>query len=430
MPQAKRSNILSQLVLCFVFTLSFATYMAPNLTVSLQLAPLALFAALVFFKVLGSDSLLIALAGVFETDGLLYLIFLSALMLESSFGSKLNESFQFALLLSGCLLLARVYMTVVSIREVLEAFYWSAILSILIFLPLSFEALIQSIATFSRLIFLNFHPNLLALQLAGYLSVMIWKFMKGGWFTRTLSGLAGFVCIVGILLASSRGAIVGVAAGFVFVFGTVIASSAKHLRKKTINISLLVVTLLIPLVVLASSMDSTRDAYAVLDQVLSLSTPDRGLDSGMSGRVDMWHEALRVFSDGTWLFGHGVRSSDAAYTYPMIDNSYLVILYDMGAVSLILIAWRFVTILIRIARNAFCAVDKDARNLYIACGMFIVVLLVTSIVERSLFAVGNPFSLLAFLFFIAPAKFWDIQSECGMGELMRSQFGNRLVTEM
>ena len=213
MPEAKKkSNILGQIALCLVFTLSFATYMAPNLSVSLQLAPLALFAALVFFKVLWSDSLLTALAGFFETDGLLYLIFLSALMLESSLGSKLNESFQFALLLSSCLLLARVYMAVVSIKEVLEAFYWSALLSILIFLPLSFETLMQSITTFSRLIPLNFHPNLLALQLSGYLCVLIWKFISGGWPTKTLCGLAGLVCIAGILLASSRGAIVGVAA--------------------------------------------------------------------------------------------------------------------------------------------------------------------------------------------------------------------------
>lgn len=430
MPETKKSNILSQVALCLVFTLSFATYMAPNLSVSLQLAPLALFAALVFFKVLWSDSLLAALAGLFESDGLLYLIFLSALMLESSLGSKLNESFQFALLLSGCLLLARVYTAAVSVKEVLEAFYWSAILSILIFLPLSFEALMQSLTTFSRLIPFNFHPNLLALQLAGYLCVMLWKFMLGGWFTRTLSGLAGVVCIVGILLASSRGAIVAVAIGFIFVLVTLIARPAKHLRRRTIKISLLVVTLLAALFVLASNLDSTRDAYAVLDQVLSLSTPDRGLDSGMSGRVDMWHEALRVLSDGTWLLGHGVRSSDAAYTYPMIDNSYLVILYDMGAVPLILIAWRFVSILLRIARNAHREVDRDLRSLYIACGMFLVVLLVTSIVERSLFAVGNPFSLLAFLFFIAPVRFWNMRSEGGMGERCPSQLRDHLIPNM
>ena len=182
----------------------------------------------------------------------------------------------------------------------------------------------------------------------------------------------------------------------------------------------MVVTLLAAFFVLVSNMDSTRDAYAVLDQVLSLSTPDRGLDSGMSGRVDMWHEALRVFSDGTWLLGHGVRSSDAAYTYPMIDNSYLVILYDMGVVPLILIAWRFVSILLRVARNAFRAADKDFRGLYIACGMFLVVLLVTSIVERSLFAVGNPFSLLAFLFFATPTRCLELHGNGSMIHRQRS----------
>jgi O-antigen ligase len=255
--------------------------------------------------------------------------------------------------------------------------------------------------------------------------------MTGRWYLKVLSGLVGFACIIGIVLASSRGALLGVAAGCVFVASSVIARATKQQLKRTIQISLLVVAFLATVFMLVGSIESTRTAYAVFDQVLSLSTPDRGLDSGMSGRVDMWQEALRVFSDGTWLLGHGVRSSDAAYTYPMIDNSYLVILYDMGFVPLILITLRFVTILRRVARNCFRATDKDVRGLYTMCGMFFVVLLVTAIVERSLFAVGNPFSLLAFLFFAAPTQFWDMNSDKNMGHIQPPQLiRNRLAPNM
>jgi hypothetical protein len=129
----------------------------------------------------------------------------------------------------------------------------------------------------------------------------------------------------------------------------------------------------------------------------------------MTGRVDVWKEVLRVVKDGSWLFGHGVRSSDSVWSHdPQIDSSYLVILYDMGVVPLILITWRFVSMLRRTVRNSFRAIDDDQRKLHLVCSMFLVVLLATSIVERSLFAVGNPFSLLAFLFFATPIRSFEL----------------------
>jgi O-antigen ligase len=402
---AKKGSVLNQIVLALVFTLSFIIYFAPALTVSLQLAPLVAFAALVFCKALSADSLITALAGFLEIDGLLYVVFLSVLMLVSSFESSYGEAIQFALLLSICLLLARIYMTLVPIREVLEAFYWSAIVSMLIFLPLSFSTLIQSAMTLERLKAFNFHPNGLALQLSAYICVMIWKVMTGGRFAKIFSGAIASVCIVIIFLTSSRGAIVGVLAGAGFAICIVLANAVKQDRKKTLRSVGMVLALLAAGTVVLQNVESIKEAYEVVDHLLALSTSDRGLDSGMTGRVDIWHEVLRAVSDGSWLFGHGVRSSDAVWSYdPKIDNSYLVILYDMGIVPLSLITWRFVTVLGRTTRNCFGTIDDDEKKLQLACGMFLVVLLVTSIVERSLFAVGNPFSLLAFLFFVTPTR--------------------------
>ena len=415
MPDAKKTDVLNQAVLALVFTLAFAIFFAPELSLPLQLVPLGLFAALVFCKALWSDSLLTALTGFFDTDGLLYVIFLSVLMLGASFESSFEEAFEFALLLSICLVLARIYMTLVPIREVLEAFYWSAILSLLIFVPLTFGMLIQSVATLEKFTAFNFHPNLLALQLAAYLCVMVWKLMTGGWFMKVLSGFVGTVCIIVIFLSSSRGALVGIVAGGGFVIGVVLVDAAKRHQKRTFRVSAIVLALLAVLFAVVQNLESTQEVLATVDKILDLSSPGRGLDSGMTGRVDVWQEVLRVLRDGSWLFGHGVRSSDAVWTYePKIDNSYLVILYDMGVVPLILITWRFVRMLRGATRNYFCAIDDEQKQFHLTCGMFLVVLLVTSIVERSLFAVGNPFSLLAFLFFATPTRSLELQGDRSM----------------
>ena len=128
-----------------------------------------------------------------------------------------------------------------------------------------------------------------------------------------------------------------------------------------------------------------QNAYEAFDQMLALSTPDRGLGSGMTGRIDVWQEVLRVVSDGSWVFGHGVRSSDTLswLSNQMVDNSYMVILYDMGIVPLILITWRFVSLLHRATQRCLSPVQYDDK-LSLTCGMFLVVLMVSSIVERDL----------------------------------------------
>lgn len=405
MLDAKKSSVLNQTALALVFTLSFTIYFAPELSISLQLVPLLVFAALVFCKALTSDSLITALAAFLDIDGLLYVAFLSLLMVACSLSSAYEDALRFALLLSTCLVLARIYMTLVPIREVLEAFYWSAIVSMFIFVPLSFGILVQSAISLGRLQAFNFHPNGLALQLAAYLCVMVWKFSTGGWFSKALCSILGLISVIVVFLTSSRGTIVALLAGCGFVVIIVFRKAFKRDRKKTLWTTGLLLASLTALCVLMTQLESAQDAYGAVDQMLALSSKDRGLGSGMTGRVDVWQEVLRATSDGSWLLGHGVRSSDTVL-WPFnqaIDNSYMVILYDMGIVPLILITWRFGSLLRRAAQNCLGQVHVDEK-LWLACGLFLVVLLVSSIFERYLFAVGNPFSLLAFLFFAAPNR--------------------------
>jgi hypothetical protein len=130
-----------------------------ELSVSPQLVPLFLFAILVIFRVVWSHQILRALGSLLELDGLLFVIFFFSLIVGPSIESKFDQSLEFALLISVCLILARLCMAVVPISQVLEAFFWSGIMSIGIFIPLSFAGLLQSLVTLERFFAFGFHPT-------------------------------------------------------------------------------------------------------------------------------------------------------------------------------------------------------------------------------------------------------------------------------
>lgn len=399
--------MLNRSILTLVFTLSFLTFMGSELTLIVQLVPLILFAVLVFFKVLCSDSLLNAVGSLFDLDGLLFVFFLSAFIVGPSLASNYEKSPAFSLFLCLCLILARLYMAVVPIPEVLEALFWSGLLSIAVFIPLSFAGFMQSVATLERFSPFSFHPNLLGFILAGYFCVMVWKFMTGGWRMKILTGLVGSVYLIVIFFASSRSAMVAIVAGGVFMVVMEFLRATSQKRKKFMRLGLLVTALLLlGIIVFVHNSERAYNAFNFFDQVLELTNDYRGVGTGFSGRLDRWQQVLRIFSDGTFLMGKGIRYTDRSEA-DAIDNSYLVILYEIGLVSLILIAWRYSNILWRFLRGYFHAIDQSRRLFCLACSLLLVVLLVSSLAERYLFGVGNPYSLFAFLLFAAPTSHVD-----------------------
>jgi len=151
------------------------------------------------------------------------------------------------------------------------------------------------------------------------------------------------------------------------------------------------------------NLEWTRNTYAFADQVLQLSQEYRGIDSGFSGRFDKWRATANVLSDGSWIFGKGIRSSDSMQDN-LIDNSYLVILYEVGLIPLLLITWRFLYVSRRFLSGYFQSTDKEQRYVCLVCGMLMAVFLVNNIVARFLFSVGNPYSLAALLLFATPTR--------------------------
>jgi len=383
--------------------LSFLSYMTPELSTSLQLAPLGLFAALVLFNVLWSDSIFNAVWSLFKWDGLVFVILVSLLMIAPSLASDSAKSTETALMVSACLILARLYMAIVPVEEVLEAFFWSGIVSIGLFTFFTFTSLVQSIETLERFSPFSFHPNLLAFLSAGYFCVMAWKFRTGDWRMKILTGLFGSLCLIIAFFASSRGSLIGILVGCLFVSGMAILGAGENQRGKFLRWGLLAATLLVATVLVAQDRGWTAEAYDFIDQALALSAADRGFDSGFTGRIDKWNATTNLLSDGTWIVGKGIRSSDSMPD-DLIDNSYLVLTYELGLVPMILITWRFLRILQRFMKSYFSSIEKKQRLLCLACSLLVVTFLVNNVVARYLFGVGNPYSLLAFFFFAAPTE--------------------------
>ena len=392
--------MLNRIVLTLVFTLSFLSYVAPDLNLTVQLAPLILFAILVFFRVGFSDFVLTAVDSLFDAEGLILVFGLPIVTLGQSIESNFDRSLPYWGVISACLLLTRLYTAVTPLREVFEAFFWSAVACLAIFLPISFWALQDAISTFVRFAPYSFHPNLLAWIMAGYFCVMVWKLLTGTSFIKIIATFGIVICLTIMFFASSRGVIVAVISGCLTIAAMALVQALREGRNYFWWIGLTAAVLLLGTFIYVQYQGSIQESYDFVDQVLSLSTKDRGIDSGFTGRFDKWASVMKDLSDGTFLIGRGVRASDAMET--MIDNSYIVILYDLGLIPLVVIVYRFLIILYESFRGYFVAVTREQRHFRLLCTLIVVVALVTNFTERSLFAVGNPFSLLAFFMLVAP----------------------------
>jgi energy-coupling factor transporter transmembrane protein EcfT len=117
---------------------------------------------------------------------------------------------------------------------------------------------------------------------------MVWKFLTGDWRMKILTGLFALLCLVIIFLASSRGSIVGIIVGSLFIAGIAVVRRKKEGRIEFLRQSFLTVVLLLGIVIFARDLRWTKEVYEYLDQVLQLSQEYRGLDTGFTGRSDKW----------------------------------------------------------------------------------------------------------------------------------------------
>jgi len=73
----------------------------------------------------------------------------------------------------------------------------------------------------------------------------------------------------------------------------------------------------------------------VIDNVLKLHDPYRGMGTGFTGRVDIWKTSLDVWKRRPW-FGYGFRACSPEYLgHYAGHNGYIVVMVNMGIVGLL-----------------------------------------------------------------------------------------------
>jgi exopolysaccharide production protein ExoQ len=138
-------------------------------------------------------------------------------------------------------------------------------------------------------------------------------------------------------------------------------------------------------------------------QMLDLESSTRGLESGGSGRVDIWWHGLEtLFDDPLMLIlGGGFRSSSSDVIGFSTESSYVTILLDNGIFLGCAVIFAFWYSPIRALRLSLSQ-SPEANTLVLACS-FLIFLLIESIFNRYLLALGNPTSLMTLLILFSVA---------------------------
>jgi O-antigen ligase len=120
--------------------------------------------------------------------------------------------------------------------------------------------------------------------------------------------------------------------------------------------------------------------------ILLLDSRERGINSGFTGRTDIWAETV-----GLWLksplLGIGFRQHERFLAGWPAHNAYLAMLADMGLVGLVV----YLVLLISSLVAAWSIQDQRTRRFVVAV---IVAYIVSGFMDRRTINAGNPFSVL------------------------------------
>ncbi|MEJ1973799.1 MAG: O-antigen ligase family protein [Lacunisphaera sp.] len=243
------------------------------------------------------------------------------------------------------------------------------------------------------------HPNLFGFCCVGFasISIMIFCVIKAWW--RWLYILPALLSVFAILMASSRGSLVAIIIGGGCMFLINLYHDLIILRRGFGIIYVILFSLVIGIIVMLLFFPRISDNSAVkfISDKLELFSRYRGLDTGLTGRMDIWRQVFARYGVEDFISGIGPRKSGAGIGN--IDNGYLVIFLEYGLIA-------GGAIILRLCYSLFyylsiCLTTKRRLEYTISvCLSFVaIVYLTNNIVARYLFGIGSSFSLFGILLF-------------------------------
>jgi O-antigen ligase len=316
------------------------------------------------------------------------LSFVASLVLAS------QDSALYGVLMVAVVLAARTFIATIGLGAVISCYFQASIISVIILVATTAGELAAFRFSGERFAPFEFHPNLLAFIFATYVPIQWWAPLQS---RRTRNFARAFAIVSGMLLTLtiSRGSVVAVLCGILAVlltrFVPRVISGRLQFSRRAVVFACFGAFLLIGTVYTQKTIVS--DAYTSVYSVFELDSKYRGLQTGLTGRTDVWRDALDMLSDGSWLTGNGYRTGGERVG-ASVDNGYLTALFELGFFAAAFVILRYLYALYVCGQQVAKVHEPVQASWSTALFVFLMIFLVNNIVARYLFGYGNPASLL------------------------------------
>lgn len=361
-------------------------YEGPALQAS-QMGAISLLLLAGFFSALSGDTLRIRPSLV---EWLFGIAFLFAMLVAWMTGNVLSTMY-------GAMLLLVLVAVAFLIRhrgaaELIAVFRWAYVALVGTVLVLESPALFASLSGsveyglgLVRYQPLGMHPNLSGLVYGGGALLFFQRYLATDKRSQKGFALAMVVlCLCVLLAASARAGMLALGvAGSTGI--TLIALRGSRRSRMS-----LVFAALIGVLVILFNWAAIKD---YLSLILDVDSPTRGVESGATGRTDIWRAGIElVFSDAALLFtGRGIRSALPDIIGFPVESSYINLALEHGVFFGSLITLAFVVTACRALQQGLNP-GQHKYQLFMV-GLMVVFMLAQSFFNRYLIGVGNPYSL-------------------------------------
>ncbi|MCK1353551.1 hypothetical protein IVB56_21275 [Bradyrhizobium sp. CW7] len=241
----------------------------------------------------------------------------------------------------------------------------------------------------NRLAPLGTHPNLAGLIYLGGVLILSARFRLARRLERAALLLVIAVCFLIDFGASARGALVSLilAGGFLAI------QNLRFFKRHILSFLFLGSTCAFVVLLIFPS-----EIWNYLATMFELNSTTRGLDSGGTGRLDLWRQGLELIFGREWgiLFGSGLRSSSPDAIGFSTESSFITIFIESGLLAGTL---QIAAILATLVKRHY-SIPSHYQTLARSIILFF---LIQSFFNRYLVAIGNPFSMF-FLFLVIKAS--------------------------